>query len=109
MFIGDTERNPALWARLNQLDVALLVIDTAFSNRERRLAQRSLHLAPHALADALDAIAPGKKYPIYITHTKPAETERIMAEIQCFDQANPLGDQVVHDIRQLRAGQVFEL
>jgi ribonuclease BN (tRNA processing enzyme) len=109
VFTGDTERNPALWARLNQLDVALLVIETAFSNRERRLAQRSLHLAPHALADELDAIAPGKKYPIYITHTKPAETERIMAEIQCFDQANPLGDQVAHDIRQLRAGDVFEL
>jgi hypothetical protein len=32
-----------------------------------------------------------------------------MAEIQGFDQANPLGDQVVHDIRQLRAGDVFEL
>jgi ribonuclease BN (tRNA processing enzyme) len=109
VFTGDTERNPALWARLNQLDVALLVIETAFSNRERRLAQSSLHLAPHALANELDLIAPGKKYPIYITHTKPAETERIMAEIQCFDQANPLGDQVVHDIRQLRAGDVFEL
>jgi ribonuclease BN (tRNA processing enzyme) len=109
VFTGDTEHNPALWARLNQLDVALLIIETAFSNRERGLAQRSLHLAPHTLANELDFIAPGKKYPIYITHTKPAETERIMAEIQCFDQANPLGDQVMHDIRQLHAGQVFAL
>jgi hypothetical protein len=89
--------------------VALLVIETTFSNRERPLAQSSLHLAPHALADELGLIAPGKKYPIYITHTKPAETERIRAEIQCFDQANSLGDQVRHDIRRLRAGQALAL
>lgn len=109
VFTGDTEHNPALWARINQLNVAMLVIETAFSNRERDLAKRSLHLAPHTLANELDCIAPGKKYPIYITHTKPAETERIMAEIQRFDQASPQGDQVAHDIRWLRAGDVFEL
>ena len=109
VFTGDTEHNPALWDRLNQLNVAMLVIETAFSNRERELAKRSLHLSPHTLASELDCIAPGKKYPIYITHTKPAETERIMAEIQCFDQANPQCNQVVHDIRWLQAGQVFEL
>ncbi|MDP3707565.1 MAG: 3',5'-cyclic-nucleotide phosphodiesterase [Polaromonas sp.] len=109
VFTGDTEHNPALWARINQLNVAVLVIETAFSNRERDLAKRSLHLSPHTLSNELDCIVPGKKYPIYITHTKPAETERIMDEIQRFDQANPLGDQVAHDIRWLRAGQVFEL
>jgi phosphoribosyl 1,2-cyclic phosphodiesterase len=46
VFTGDTEHNPALWARLNQLNVAMLVIETAFSNRERDLARRSLHLSP---------------------------------------------------------------
>ena len=34
VFTGDTERNPAFWRRINQLDVAVLVIETAFSNRE---------------------------------------------------------------------------
>jgi ribonuclease BN (tRNA processing enzyme) len=86
VFTGDTERNPAFWARINQLNVAMLVIETAFSNREKDLAKRSLHLSPHVLANELDCIARGKKYPIYITHTKPAETELIMAEIQRFDQ-----------------------
>ncbi len=109
VFTGDTERNPALWARINQLDVAMLVIETAFSNRERDLAKLSLHLSPHVLATELDNIDPGKKYPIYITHTKPAETELIMAEIQRFDQTLPMGDNVIHDIRWLRAGQVFDL
>jgi ribonuclease BN (tRNA processing enzyme) len=109
VFTGDTERNPALWARINQLDVAMLVIETAFSNRERELAKRSLHLSPHALASELDCIDKSKNYPIYITHTKPAETELIMAEIQRFDQTHPSGPNVLHDIRWLRAGQEFEL
>jgi ribonuclease BN (tRNA processing enzyme) len=109
VFTGDTERNPALWVRLNQLNVAMLVIETAFSNREKDLAQRSLHLSPTLLADELAYIAPNKNYPIYITHTKPAETERIMAEIQKFDQTHPAGPRVSHDIRRLRAGQEFEI
>ncbi|MDB5890538.1 MAG: 3,5-cyclic-nucleotide phosphodiesterase [Polaromonas sp.] len=108
VFTGDTERNPALWDRLNAMNVAILVIETAFSNRERDLARRSLHLSPHTLACELELIEKGKNYPIYITHTKPAETERIMAEIQRFDQALPPGVQMPHDIRWLRAGQQFQ-
>src|SRR3954451_20639122 len=48
VFTGDTERNPAFWQRINQLNVVALVIETAFSNREQDLAKRSLHLSPHA-------------------------------------------------------------
>ena len=109
VFTGDTERNPAFWKRINQLKVAVLVIETAFSNRERDLAERSLHLSPHVLAQELSFISPGNKYPIYITHTKPAETDLIMAEIECFDQTVAAPSHAVHDIRWLRAGQEFEL
>lgn len=109
VFSGDTERNPAFWERVNQLDVAMLVIETAFSNREKDLARRSMHLSPMTLASELDLIAPGKRYPIYITHTKPAETELIMEEVQRFDQAQPFGTDVSHDIRRMRAGQEFEI
>lgn len=109
VFTGDTERNPAFWRRLNQLRVAALVIETAFSNREKDLARRSLHLAPETLAEELDRIDKGKGFPIFITHTKPAETDMIMAEIQKFDQTQPFGRNVSHDIRYLRAGQEFEL
>lgn len=109
VFTGDTERNPDFWRRLNQLDVKALVIETAFSNRELELARRSLHLSPQALAEELDCIARDKAFPIYITHTKPAETELIMTEIQRFDQTQPFGPDVSHDIRWLRAGEEFEI
>jgi ribonuclease BN (tRNA processing enzyme) len=109
VFTGDTERNQAFWDRVNQLNVAMLVIETAFSNREKDLAKRSLHLSPNVLANELDRIAKGKNYPIYITHTKPAETELIMAEIQRFDQTQPFGPNVTHDIRRMHAGQEFEI
>jgi ribonuclease BN (tRNA processing enzyme) len=109
VFTGDTERNPAFWKRINELDVAALVIETAFSNREQDLARRSLHLSPQALAAELDCIDKHKRFPIFITHTKPAETELIMTEIQRFDQTRPFGPNVTHDIRWLRAGQEFAL
>lgn len=109
VFSGDTERNAAFWQRINQLPVAMLVIETAFSNRERELARRSLHLSPATLAQELDCIGPGQRYPIYITHTKPAETELIMSEIAHFEQTRPQGSSVTHDIHWLRAGQEFEI
>ncbi len=109
VFTGDTERNPAFWERLNQLNVVMLVIETAFSNREKELARRSLHLSPHVLANELDCIERGHRYPIYITHTKPFETELIMTEIQLFDETQVNGPNVTHDIRWLRAGQEFDL
>src|SRR3954453_4992117 len=91
VFTGDTERNPAFWRRVNQMNVAALVIETAFSNREKDLARRSLHLSPHALAEELDPIDKGKSFPIFIPHPNPAETDLILAEIQRFDQTQPFG------------------
>ena len=61
------------------------------------------------LASELDEIALEKRYPIYITHTKPAETETIMREVAMFDQVRPSRREVAHDIRWLSAGHVFEL
>jgi hypothetical protein len=66
-------------------------------------------LSPLSLAEELDCIANDKRFPIYITHTKPAETEMIMSEIQRFDQTLPLVPHVSHDIHWLRAGQEFEI
>jgi ribonuclease BN (tRNA processing enzyme) len=109
VFTGDTERNPALWSRVNQLEVAMLVIETAFSNRERDLAERSLHLSPYALEGELERIHKDKNFPIYITHTKPAETELIMTEIQHLHHELPCGSVAPRDIRWLAAGQEFEI
>ncbi len=85
------------------------MIETAFSDREEALAQRSLHLAPGLLAEELAQIDPAQRYPIYITHTKPAETGLIMDEIRRFDDVPHRADNTRHDIRWLSAGQTFEL
>jgi ribonuclease BN (tRNA processing enzyme) len=109
VFSGDTERNAPFWERLNQMDVAMLVIETAFSNREQALARRSLHLSPAALADELAQIAPGKTYPIYITHTKPAETEEIMSQIESIADGSRTQGTKGWDIRWLKAAERFEV
>lgn len=103
VFSGDTGRNPAFWRRVNELNVAQLVIETAFSNGEAELAQKSQHLAPVLLAEELRHIGPGCSYPIHITHTKPAETEQIAEEVR------RIGSGEGRDIRWLSAGQVFEV
>lgn len=109
VFSGDTERNPAFWERINAMPVSYLVIETAFSNRERDLAQRSLHLSPDTLAKELAHIAPTSRYPIYITHTKPSETNMIMGEIQGFVGVNREANVARHDIHWLVAGQVLDV
>ena len=108
VFSGDTERNPALWQRVNQMPVAALVIETAFSNRERELARLAKHLSPEVLGHELAHIAPGRSYPIFITHTKPSETSLIIDEIKRFDSTTSIL-QSQHDIRWLTAGQMIQV
>lgn len=107
VYSGDTERNAPFWERVNALEVAMLVIETAFSNREQALARRSLHLSPATLADELAQIAPGREYAIYITHTKPAETEEIMSQIDAFVAGCGVNGMPARDIRWLQANQVM--
>lgn len=109
IYTGDTERNPRVWQRLNQMDVHSLVIETAFSNRERELARRSKHLSPDVLAEELQALDEHRRFPIYITHTKPSETETVMREIAEFAHASSARGAPARDIRWLRAGDVFEV
>jgi ribonuclease BN (tRNA processing enzyme) len=108
VFSGDTERNPSFWKRVNALPVACLVIETAFSNRERDLAQRSLHLSPETLAQELALIPGTHRYPIYITHTKPSETSLIVNEIKQLDCTGATR-RSPHDIRWLSAGQEMKV
>lgn len=107
IFSGDTAPNPAFWQRINDLPVAMLVIETAFSNREKTLAERSLHLSPKTLADGLALLSPQQSFPIYISHTKPTETALILDEICRTDRAKPSA--AAHDIRWLEVGNEFDL
>ena len=109
VFSGDTDRNEAFWQRVNALDVGCLIIEAAFSSRDQALAELCKHLSPASLAEGLARIAVGQRYPIYITHTKPAETHEIMGQIEALGGACAAQSQPAHDIRWLRAGDVLEV
>lgn len=99
VFTGDTGPNPALWARLAAMKVAHLVIETAFSDDERDLADISRHLCPTVLRDELVQLAGAVD--VHITHVKPGEQAAVMAGIARLDTP--------HHIAPLAAGQVMRL
>ena len=108
VFTGDTGPNPALWARVNQLPVHALVIETAFGSQDETLAQVSQHLSPRTLALELNQIDRDHRYPIYITHTKPSQTGQIMGEVVQQDGA-VAHRRRPHDIRDLQAGLEWQI
>lgn len=99
VFTGDTGPNPALWARLSQLDLRMLVIETAFRDDELALARISRHLCPALLSAELAGLT--RPTEVGITHVKPGELEAVMAEIAQL--------QTPHHIRPLVSGQVLVL
>ncbi|MFN3375110.1 MAG: 3',5'-cyclic-nucleotide phosphodiesterase [Burkholderiaceae bacterium] len=107
VFSGDTGRNPAFWTRLQRMEVAVLVIETAFSGNESVLADRSGHLSSPALAQELVNRPGSPDYPIFITHTKPSEADLIIQEIRHITAAQRQRDGRALDIQMLAAGQVM--
>lgn len=100
VFSGDTGPCRKFWEAVNAIaNLKTLLIETAFSNRERKMAERSLHLCPSMLLDELRYLQsrPG----IYITHLKPGQVELTMEEIE-----NSIGE---FKPRMLQNNQVFEL
>jgi ribonuclease BN (tRNA processing enzyme) len=89
VFSGDTGPNDALWRVVNAIDnLKVLIIETAFSNKERHLAEISRHLCPAMLADELGKLE--RSAEIYITHMKPGEIEPTMLEIEeCAGKFRP--------------------
>lgn len=107
VFSGDTGHNPDFWVRVNELPVAILVIETAFSEREAALAVKSLHLCPDMLRQQLDLMRADAAYPILITHTKPAETQLIMAELQQMNDRRAASGKSRLQLGWLSSGQEF--
>jgi ribonuclease BN (tRNA processing enzyme) len=99
VYTGDTGPNPALWARLLTMNVAHLVIETAFSNEECELAHLSQHLCPRKLGDELVHLQGSVN--VHITHIKPGEVGAVMAEVG--------GLATKHRVSALQAGQVLHL
>jgi len=81
VFTGDTGPNDALWQVVNRIEnLKFLIIETAFSDKERRLAELALHLCPSMLAEELAKFE--RDAEVYITHLKPSEIELTMQEIE---------------------------
>ena len=104
VFTGDTAPNPALWPIVNGIEnLRHLVIECAFSEADRVLAQVSCHLCPSLLAAELAHLGMLKAagLQIHVTHLKPGDSERTMSEIARFTSGISLN--------RLREGTVFEL
>ena len=99
VFTGDTTVNDSFWPVVNRIaNLRYLLIETAFANREQRLAEISKHLCPNMLADELHKLT--IKPEIYISHLKPGQAELTMAEIQaCASDFRPT---------RLQNNQIFE-
>jgi ribonuclease BN (tRNA processing enzyme) len=81
VFTGDTGPNDELWRSVNKIaNLKVLIIETAFSNKERYLAEISRHLCPSMLAEELAKFE--GRADVWITHLKPGEIELIMEEIE---------------------------
>lgn len=100
VFSGDTTVCDELWKAVNKIrNLRYLIIETAFSNRERQLAVASKHLCPDMLKEELLKLQ--REAEIYITHLKPGQIELTMQEIEEF-----IGE---YKPRMLQNNQVFEL
>ena len=99
VFTGDTTVNDIFWPVINKIvNLRYLIIETAFSNQEKRLAIMSKHLCPSMLGDELAKLV--RDATIYISHLKPGQIELIMGEIEeCAGDFKP---------RMLQNNQVFE-
>lgn len=100
VFSGDTGPCPALWQAVNTIgNLKTLIIETAFSNRERHLAETSFHLCPSMLLEELSYLQ--SRPDIFITHLKPGQIDLTMEEIE--EGVGQFGP------RMLQNNQVFEL
>jgi ribonuclease BN (tRNA processing enzyme) len=99
-FSGDTFTNDTFWKAVNAYPrVDVLMVEAAFANSNRKLADMAKHYCPETLAEDL---AKFKHDPdIYITHLKPGSEDMIFEEIVAA-----LPKRRVH---RLKGGEVFDL
>ena len=80
IYTGDTSTNDGLWKVVNRTqNLRYLIIETAFSNKERDIAAASKHLCPKMLAEELEKMRVAPE--VFITHLKPGEGALTMKEV----------------------------
>lgn len=83
IYSGDSVGGDAFWQAVNATEnLSTLIIETAFPDRESRLAHSARHLCPHTLMRQLQHLQ--RDVDILITHLKPADSELIMREIHAL-------------------------
>ncbi|MEZ5739615.1 MAG: hypothetical protein R3E68_09290 [Burkholderiaceae bacterium] len=83
VFSGDTGPNDEFWRHVNGVrDLRHLIIETAFSNRERDLAVTAKHLYPIQLSEELALLQ--RQPELWITHLKPSDRQTIASEIEAW-------------------------
>ena len=99
IFSGDTVGGDAFWHSVNQIaNLTTLIIETAFADRESRLAKMAKHLCPSTLATELLNLP--SHVQVLITHLKPADSELTISEVLALDH--------IHPIRRLLQGEILE-
>ena len=83
VFTGDTASNDALWEQVNQIsNLRYLIIETAFANKDRELAELSKHFCPMTLAQELVKLT--QEAEIFVTHLKPLQIELTSTELMAI-------------------------
>ena len=99
-FSGDTTTNDNFWNVLNSHDALdLLLVEVAFSNDQKWLAEQSYHYCPELLAADLAKL--NHQPEVFLTHLKPGDENAILDE--CQQQIT------THKIKRLVSGDTFRL
>lgn len=80
-FSGDTTTNDSFWHHLNQYaELDLLLVETAFPDRDVELCRRAGHYCPSLLAADLAKLRHQPE--VYISHNQPGVEEEIFRQCQ---------------------------
>jgi len=83
VFSGDSWPTDEFWRVVNGIrHLRFLIIETAFSNKERDLAITAKHLYPIELGEQLKSLR--KEAEVLITHLKPSDADTIAREIDAW-------------------------
>lgn len=97
VFSGDTGGCSAFWEVVNNIEnLRYVLIETAFCNAEKDLAEVSKHLYPDLLAKELANLK--RPAEVMITHLKPGEAEATMEEVYHAAAAHQPRRLKIHDI-----------
>jgi cAMP phosphodiesterase len=83
VYTGDTKQTDELWAEASKLGKKLksVMIEVAYPDSQRELAERSAHLVPQTLARELAKLG-GLKPKVFVMHMKPEFVGMIKSELK---------------------------